>query len=325
MKVHGCILLLSAWALLGPRLYGEEKVRLQPRTAVPSDLEGIATGYSGHYACRHFSGSSRELAIAVSDREPSSVERLLKSGADIDARSVVPHAQGMTILQTAVVYEWGLESIRLLTKAGADVNARDQRGHTPLTLACSNPSGANLEVLAELIQAGGSVDATGPGGMSPLMYAALYDRTGRTVQALLDAAADVSARDNRGWTSLMHATRQREEPIEIVRLLVQAGASVNTKNAYGGTALSNAAFQGHVRSVQFLIEAGADVNSRDNANWTPLICAASNGHARIVKLLVDAGARVNETDRLGRTALKLARDKEQTEVEEVLVRIGARE
>lgn len=325
MKVHGCILLLSAWALLGPRLYGEEKVRLQTRTVSPGDLQGIATGYSGHFACLHFSGISRELAIAVSDVEPSTVEHLMKSGADIDARTVVAHAQRMTILQTAVVYEWGLESIRLLTKAGADVNARDQRGHTSLTLACSNPSGANLDVLTELIRAGGAVDGKGPGGMSPLMYAALYDRTGRTVQTLLDASADVSARDNRGWTSLMHATRQREEPFEIVQLLVRAGAPVNARNAYGGTALSNAAFQGHTRSVQFLIEAGADVNSRDTANWTPLICAASGGHARTVELLVDGGARITDTDRLGRTALRLARDKKHTEVEEVLVRMGARE
>jgi ankyrin repeat protein len=319
----GTVLLLF-WPLLP--LGGQESAAPpQPRVVLPTELEGIAVGYEGHYACRHFVGSARQLAIAVSDGERDLVWDLVQAGADVDAKSVEPHGQGMTLLQTAVVYEWGAKSTQLLIEAGADVNARDQRGHSALTLACSNPCGANLEVVEQLMAAGSAIDGKGPGGMTALMYAAVYDLSSEAVQVLLKASADVTARDNRGWTALMHATRRRTDPIGVVQLLVQAGAQVNARNASGGTALSHAAYQGHVKTVQYLIGAGAEVNTRDNASWTPLICSSINGHAQIAQLLIDAGANLNEADRLGRTALRLARDNGRTAVEQVLISRGARE
>jgi ankyrin repeat protein len=323
MVIDRLVIMLHVWVLAASGLGGQETSTPQPRSVPTDELTGIATGYSGHFACRQFAGAARELAIAVSDLEPASVAALLSSGADIDARAVEPYAHGMTILQTAVVHEWGIEAIRLLLDSGADVTLRDQRGDSVLTLACRNPLGADPTVLEELIRAGAPVNGPGVDGMTPLMCAALCDENGQTIEALLKASADVTARDRRGWTALMHATRRRREPRKIVEWLVRAGSPVNAKHAAGGTALSNAAFHGHTQSVQFLISAGADVNSRDNANWTPLICASINGHAGVARVLVDAGARLNDADQLGRTALGLARARGNTAVEQVLIAAGA--
>jgi ankyrin repeat protein len=52
----------------------------------------------------------------------------------------------------------------------------------------------------------------------------------------------------------------------------------------------NAAFTGNVDMVKMLLEAGAEVNAKADNGWTALILAKRNGHAEIVRLLIEAGA-----------------------------------
>ncbi|KAH7190083.1 ankyrin repeat-containing domain protein, partial [Fusarium oxysporum] len=53
---------------------------------------------------------------------------------------------------------------------------------------------------------------------------------------------------------------------------------------YGRTPLSWAAGDGHEAIVKLLLEKGANVESKDEDGRTPLSCAALNGHEAIVKL-----------------------------------------
>ena len=48
-----------------------------------------------------------------------------------------------------------------------------------------------------------------------------------------------------------------------------------------------AAFFGHDAIVKLLLEDGADVESKDRFAWTPLLWAAQNGHGAVVKLLLE--------------------------------------
>ena len=45
--------------------------------------------------------------------------------------------------------------------------------------------------------------------------------------------------------------------------------------------------------VRMLIEAGADINKLTNDGWTPLRFAATSGHPEATKILIDAGADLN--------------------------------
>jgi RNA polymerase sigma factor (sigma-70 family) len=58
--------------------------------------------------------------------------------------------------------------------------------------------------------------------------------------------------------------------LEMVKLLLEHGASVNGKNGLGHTALFNAAMYGQVEAMKLLIDAGADVNARDKNGETAL-------------------------------------------------------
>ena len=54
--------------------------------------------------------------------------------------------------------------------------------------------------------------------------------------------------------------KMKENNVEIVERLIEAGADVNVKDRYGDTVLMTASGNGHLEVVEKLIEAGADVN-----------------------------------------------------------------
>ena len=59
---------------------------------------------------------------------------------------------------------------------------------------------------------------------------------------------------------------------------------------HGATALILAAQSGHVEVVRLLLEAGADKDVADDDGATALMEAAYRGHVEVVRLLLEAGA-----------------------------------
>ncbi|KAJ8305425.1 hypothetical protein KUTeg_015970 [Tegillarca granosa] len=75
----------------------------------------------------------------------------------------------------------------------------------------------------------------------------------------------------------------------------------------GQTALMLAASQGRTEMVQMLLECGASVNTQDNEGSTAMMCACEHGHTDIVKLLLaqpDCDATTADND--GSTPLSIA-------------------
>ena len=111
----------------------------------------------------------------------------------------------------------------------------------------------------------GSVKLKGPGGATPLMYAALYG----------DAAS--------------------------VRQMIELGADVNAANDAGATALMWAIDD--AEKVRLLLDHGADANATSIENRTALaIAVGKRGAAPVVKLLLDHGAKSDEASFRGQSA-----------------------
>jgi ankyrin repeat protein len=75
--------------------------------------------------------------------------------------------------------------------------------------------------------------------------------------------------------------------------LIEAGADVNAKDNNGSTPLFFCALKGHVEVARALIEAGADVNAKvDNGDngVTPLYVCAQEGHPEVARALIKAGS-----------------------------------
>ncbi len=102
-----------------------------------------------------------------------------------------------------------------------------------------------------------------------------------------------------GGTLLHMATR-----VELVKLLLAHGASINARNHLRKTPLSEAISLGRDAIANALIEAGADVNLADMYGMTPLHLAIYNGNTAMVKMLLRSGADIHAISRDRRTVLK---------------------
>lgn len=135
--------------------------------------------------------------------------------------------------------------------------------------------------------------------MSHLHYAA---RTGncKDVAACLQQGDDVDAVGIRGLTPLIVASH--EGHLEVVRLLISAGANVNECTNHWGSALHHGSSGGHLPVVRELVQSGADLELVSRYGDTPVIGAAHFGRIDVVEFLRDAGADMNARGKDGVSA-----------------------
>ncbi len=87
------------------------------------------------------------------------------------------------------------------------------------------------------------------------------------------------------WKSAIAA-----DDTDALQALVEAGADVNARDEHGQTGIMIAAREGRTAAVRWLIAHGADLNHTAKFNLSALMLAVINGRDAIVGLLVDAGA-----------------------------------
>lgn len=191
--------------------------------------------------------------------------------------------------------------------------------YTPLQFFCSR----GIEsIVRQLLHEGANPNAVSYGKaknqLPPLIHA-ISVTSASIVSLLLQHGADVHA--NHGSSPLEIAVGQLDRPpctrphgqlVQIVQLLLDAGADVTTRNARHGTVLHMACFAryGDPGIVAALLAAGADVHCKYtphdrvlarlmHGDIQPIHYAAGAGNAAIVQLLIDAGADVEATTRAG--------------------------
>ena len=178
--------------------------------------------------------------------------------------------------------------VRRLLAGGADVKAKGAE-RTALQWAASK---GHEGVVTMLLDAGANVEARETDGITALQLAAMNGREG-TVRLLLDLGADLAATCNDGRGALHLAAE--EGRVGTVSLLLDAGADVESMGSGGKTPLLWAAFSGHEVLVRVLLAAGAEVLAKDSNGWSSLHWGAYFAEAGTVRLLLDAGADVAAT------------------------------
>ena len=142
------------------------------------------------------------------------------------------------------------------------------------------------------------------------------------VRLLLEAGADKDAANTDGSTALFFAAQNGH--LEVVRLLLEAGADKDAADTDGWTALHIAAQEGHLEVVRLLLEAGIDTDAaEDTDGWTALLLASWKGHLEVARLLLEAGADKDAADTYGQTALRVAIYQRHLEVLRLLCEAGA--
>jgi serine/threonine-protein phosphatase 6 regulatory ankyrin repeat subunit A len=221
--------------------------------------------------------------------QPNGVSLLLEHKADMN----IQDNKQQTALHHSCVFasrggssaESSLRVVRMLVEAGANTQLRDHRGQIPAQ--CTS----NAEILSVLGVTGGA-SAPRPGAATTVPGS-------KTIQELAKA----------GKTNE-------------VKMLLDSGVDVNSKDSYGETALHETARYGHDNTAALLLQRRADVNiqAERNNGWQPLHIAGHYGKIGVAMQLIDAGAGINKKDGRGDTALTLAvRNKQQNIVRSVLM------
>ena len=223
------------------------------------------------------------------------IAALLEAGADISARA----NDGWTPLHAAVHRDQPAAALALL-EAGADPALVDDAGDHADPTSCEHRgkavffATADADVIVRCLAAGADPNSPVEAGARDrgllLHFVSGHVRDPAVITALVEAGADVNARDQSGFTPL-HSAAKNATPAA-VQALVQAGAEVNSRGER--TPLHIAASNPNPEVAAALIEAGADVGAREGIHGgTPLHVAARNPNPAVAALLLDAGANVN--------------------------------
>jgi ankyrin repeat protein len=145
-------------------------------------------------------------------------------------------------------------------------------------------------------------------GDTPLHIAALHGQVA-AAQALLDAGADVNAKNNYGpftpgdlWDKVL-ASNSHQDPVGV--LTVHGEDTRYMQNGY--TPLHLAVFSvKHKQIVEMLVNKGADINAQPASGATPLFFAVLRDQKDDVQFLLDHGANLNLPDAYGDTCLDMA-------------------
>lgn len=185
-----------------------------------------------------------------------------------------------------------------------------------LEAAASN----NAARVRDLLGRGADIEARGAGGRTPVV-AATKNRAVEAASVLIDAGADVNAKDDMEDSAYLYAGAEGYN--EILEMTLRHGADLRSVNRFGGTALIPASEHGFVTTVRRLIEAGTDVNHVNTPRWTAMQEAVVYGdgskrYQETVTLLLDAGGDPNIRDAQGRTVLDNAERLGQSDIVEIL-------
>jgi len=192
------------------------------------------------------------LFAAAARGDAAGIAKLTAAGADIRARD----GHGRTPLHVAA-YTRQSEAMRALVKAGADPNALENDRYDIITIAAVADDVPTLTVALEI--GGNAKNVTSRYDGTALIAAAHLGHDG-VVRTLIRAGAPLDHVNNLGWTALIESIvlgNGGARHVATLQALVDAGANVNLPDRGGMTPLHLAEGNGYREMVMILEQAGA--------------------------------------------------------------------
>ena len=205
----------------------------------------------------------------------------------------VPHLRNRGLNTTAIhraVVDGSKEILIILLEFGCNLEIGNDKGDTPLALAVLYLHEEITEMLAKTKIA---LDAREPRSLDTALHAAIHKKFHPGVRILLNAGASVDLRNRRQETPLHWAVERGD--LLMTELLLKHGANC-LQTTKGYTLLQIAAQFGHARVVLLLLDCGAEIDAFDTSMKNPptsLGLAISYNHPAVARLLLERGANVN--------------------------------
>jgi ankyrin repeat protein len=240
-------------------------------------------------------GETPLMRAAISGRAMA-VSALFKAGALLETRD----EGGATALLHAVLHGEA-DCVAMLIRLGSNVDVLDYSGRSCVGIAAAADDGC----LEHLVKGGCKLDSERAGG-GPLITAVKSALTDNA-RMLVQAGANVEARDVHGLTALLAAANEGDE--ELAGMLLDAGSKIDPGAAAGFTALHYAAVAGNPACLALIVAAGAEIEKKvDPDGRTAAMWAARLGNYKCLGLLLTAGASWDTVDAEGKSLLDWADD-----------------
>ncbi|NWH57008.1 ASB3 protein, partial [Geococcyx californianus] len=219
------------------------------------------------------------------------------------------------------VREGNVKMLRKLIKQGYSIDVADNRGWMPIHEAAAHNFSECLSVLVHAASSDDYINSKTFDGMCALHLSARHGSL-ESLRVLLEAGADPNQVTTEETTALFLAIENGHA--DIVKFLIQHGANVKGPHSWSGwNSLHEASFQGNTEIMKILLEKGASKECEDNFGITPLFVAAQYGKLESLRLLVSHGAEVNCQAKDKATPLLIAAQEGHTECVELLLSKGA--
>lgn len=177
------------------------------------------------------------------------------------------------------------------------------------------------ELVRTLLKQKVDVNEPQPDGATALHWAAHWNDL-EMVDLLIAAGARADVANDYGVTPISLAATNGN--VAIIEKLLKAGASPSASLPTGKTVLMTAARTGNVDAVNALLTAGADPNAGEaSQGQTALMWAASEGHLDVARTLIDHGATLSTPSKTGFTPLLFAAREGDLEIVRLLLANGA--
>ncbi|KAI5330579.1 hypothetical protein L3X38_029977 [Prunus dulcis] len=179
-------------------------------------------------------------------------------------------------------YDGDYYRVKRLIGAGADPNKTDYVGRSPLLVAASK---GYEDITCFLIDQGADAEISDKFGSTPLLEA-IKNGHDQVASLLVKAGASLTIDDAGDFLCMTVARRN----LDLLKRLLANDINPNAKNYDQRTELHIAASEGLYPMAEFLLEAGASVLSKDRWGCTPLDEARIGGNKKLIKLLEVARA-----------------------------------
>ena len=134
-----------------------------------------------------------------------------------------------------------------------------------------------------------------------LMPDPMYVISDQDIISRLDALENFDIRDSEGRTLLMHASLYARNTV--VQFLLAHNADVQARDKCEYTALHFAAQAGNIDVITLLLEAGASVNAKDNYGNGPMMRCNNDTPAAVFETLLKYGADPFQKNNFGISAI----------------------
>ena len=249
---------------------------------------------------------SRLLGNTVRESSASGLRELFQDTECLEKRN-------FSVVHKTVLGMVGLGLEDQLKASTSTINCVDNNGRTAISWAAARGDVAAIKVL---LRYGADANMYSLSRMVPLHFAARA-RTCDPIRALLRGGAEVDFRSDCFQTALHHAAAYQDDE-SYIECLVEAGADINARDADGYSPLIWTALSGHPRAAASLLQGGAHMELPDENGLTALLHSVECNSHEVLQVLLAGGAKSSARSTLDMTVFHVAAEKGDVQTLDIL-------